>query len=321
MPIRRFLSIVPGINIKHATWKQVVYKQASEIIRGNGINNEVKPVLKNFTIELNQNLFDVQWNKEGEFDGFVRVRLPFVEGGYKNRAKTICLPFKHHSYSLKYKKWTLLRTVKLKIINGNFYLFLLWEKEAKSLRKTGKIIGFDSGYRHFLAGSNGKFYGSEMKAIYEKLANQNRGSKNYQQTLAFRDDKIKEVLNKLPISTYKQVVVEDLKNVKRKSKLHHKINNRLQYWSYLKSTTKLERLCEEHGVLLSKVNPAYTSQCCPNCGFTARSNRNAETFLCGKCGYTNHADVVGAINVLNRAVYGGSTTNNLSFSKLRVERG
>jgi len=310
LPIRKFLSTkdTPGVNINHSNWKKSIYKQASEIICGNGINNEVKPVLKNFTIELHKKLFDIEWKKQGEFDGFIRIRLPFIRDGYKNQGIPICLPFKHHKNSLKYKNWKLLKTVNLKVVNGNTYLYLLWEKDEKRLKKTGKTIGFDSGYNNLLSDSTGKFHGSELKSIYEKLARQEQGSKNHKQTLYFRDSKINEVINKLPIKTYKQVIVEDLKNVKYKSKFSKAINNKMQYWSYSKSINKLERLCEEHGVQFTKVNPAYTSQSCPKCRTVDRKNRLGEKFLCTSCGYENHADTVGAINILNRGAYGLSTT-------------
>jgi predicted RNA-binding Zn-ribbon protein involved in translation (DUF1610 family) len=49
------------------------------------------------------------------------------------------------------------------------------------------------------------------------------------------------------------------------------------------------------------VNPAYTSQACPSCGFVARANRRGTRFVCRSCGRTSHADVVGAINLLRRS--------------------
>lgn len=49
------------------------------------------------------------------------------------------------------------------------------------------------------------------------------------------------------------------------------------------------------------VNPAYSSQTCPSCGFVARSNRHATVFACRFCGRRSHADVVGAQNLLRRS--------------------
>jgi hypothetical protein len=49
------------------------------------------------------------------------------------------------------------------------------------------------------------------------------------------------------------------------------------------------------------VNPAYTSQMCPSCGFVARKNRHGIDFACKFCGRRSHADVVGAQNLLRRS--------------------
>jgi putative transposase len=47
------------------------------------------------------------------------------------------------------------------------------------------------------------------------------------------------------------------------------------------------------------VNPRYTSQTCPECGHVAKENRVQQAlFSCVACGYTYHADVVAAKNIL-----------------------
>ncbi|MBT2446773.1 transposase, partial [Streptomyces sp. ISL-43] len=50
------------------------------------------------------------------------------------------------------------------------------------------------------------------------------------------------------------------------------------------------------------VDPRNTSRQCPECGYTDKENRpTQEKFHCLACGHHDHADTVGAINVLNRA--------------------
>ena len=49
------------------------------------------------------------------------------------------------------------------------------------------------------------------------------------------------------------------------------------------------------------VNPAYTSQMCPSCGYISRNNRSGIKFHCRSCGRKGHADVVGGINLLGRS--------------------
>jgi putative transposase len=49
------------------------------------------------------------------------------------------------------------------------------------------------------------------------------------------------------------------------------------------------------------VNPRYTSQTCPECGHVSKANRVQQAlFSCVACGYTYHADVVAARNILAR---------------------
>ena len=49
------------------------------------------------------------------------------------------------------------------------------------------------------------------------------------------------------------------------------------------------------------VNPAYTSQECPSCGYVSRLNRSGTKFLCRGCGRKAHADWVGASGILRRS--------------------
>ena len=54
------------------------------------------------------------------------------------------------------------------------------------------------------------------------------------------------------------------------------------------------------GVFLA-VPPHHTSQTCPVCDHVSPDNRKTQAkFLCVECGHADHADVVGAINVLER---------------------
>jgi putative transposase len=53
--------------------------------------------------------------------------------------------------------------------------------------------------------------------------------------------------------------------------------------------------------MLLAVPPHNTSRTCPECDPVAAENRPTQTlFKCVGCGYENHADVVGAMNVLAR---------------------
>ena len=87
------------------------------------------------------------------------------------------------------------------------------------------------------------------------------------------------------------------KRVKQKASLNRAILD--QGWGEFRR--QLEYKMVWKGGILLAVPPQHTSQTCPACGHVSKENRQTQAkFLCIDCGYENHADVVGAINVLER---------------------
>lgn len=66
--------------------------------------------------------------------------------------------------------------------------------------------------------------------------------------------------------------------------------------------TALAYKLEERGGTLVKINPAYTSQECSSCGAIDKRSRESQAgFACRHCGFTGHADVNAAMNILRRS--------------------
>ena len=87
------------------------------------------------------------------------------------------------------------------------------------------------------------------------------------------------------------------KPVKQKSGLNRSILD--QGWGIFRQ--QLEYKLEWNGGMLLVVPPQYTSQTCPPCEHVSQDNRKTQSqFECVNCGYKNHADMVGAINILER---------------------
>lgn len=66
----------------------------------------------------------------------------------------------------------------------------------------------------------------------------------------------------------------------------------------------LAQKAESAARVVIPVDPRNSSRACPReaCGHIAAENRpTQEKFQCVKCGYTDHADRVGALNVAIRA--------------------
>lgn len=74
------------------------------------------------------------------------------------------------------------------------------------------------------------------------------------------------------------------------------LNNKLNDWSFGLLTRQLENKLSRCGIKFIKISEAYSSQTCPHCG--EKHKPDSRNYKC-KCGYTQHRDLVGAMNILN----------------------
>ena len=94
-------------------------------------------------------------------------------------------------------------------------------------------------------------------------------------------------------------VAQSGKRVKAKSGLNRSILD--QGWAEFRR--QLAYKLEWAGGMLVAVSPHNTSRTCPCCSHVAQENRRTQAeFVCVQCGYQNHADVVGAMNILERGL-------------------
>lgn len=73
-------------------------------------------------------------------------------------------------------------------------------------------------------------------------------------------------------------------------------NQKLRDWCYGLLTLQLENKLSRYGIEMIKISEAYTSQTCPHCG--NRHKPTGRNYEC-QCGYVQHRDLVGAMNILN----------------------
>jgi len=302
-------------------YKSLIYKQASEIVRGAKAKKgkKSKPKVENFCADFNIEQVKIELSKTNEFDMWVKLRLPFIKEGEKGKRPErieILIPIKEHRQSLKFKDWKRAAGVK---ISKNFVTFT-YEIETPEKKETGDVVGIDMGYKKLLATSDGKMIGSEMECMYEKISRKRQGSKSFKRALVERDNKINYFINRdLCLDSTKELVIENLCNVKKgekgkKRKIRKVFMNKLQRWSYQKCGKKLEMLCEENRVLLTRVDPAFTSQQCSVCGSTDKKSRCGERFLCVDCGKILDADYNAAVNLSHMGVYNPHALKEGRFS-------
>ena len=217
---------------------------------------------------------------------------------------------------------------------GKWLVSIQTEREIEQpLPTSTTAIGIDVGIARFATMSDGNFIAplNSFKKHQQRLAKYQRRmsrkvkfSSNWKKAKA-RVQKVhsnianarKDYLHKTSTTisqNHALVCIEDLqvrnmsksskgnseqhgKMVKQKSGLNRSILD--QGWGEFRR--QLEYKVSWNGGMLLAVPPHNTSRTCPCCGHIAKENRITQAvFLCVDCGYENNADVVGAINVLER---------------------
>lgn len=318
-------------------WKQVCYKNASEIVTKNlsfkkkEIYNKYKKIyfyfkqrnrqikfLNKYFQELNINyykrlkinihkvsitldyrLFNI--SKETTFDEFLCIYTPYSDPNYKRKHTCIKCPIKYYDYMKPYlNNWNRKKSIQLVKSNNKYLVKIFWEKESPIKKPIINRLGVDLGYHKLITCSNRKIYGDKLEDIYIKLANKVRGSKSYKKLITFKNNEVNRICNQfISENNVDELFVEDLKNVKLNKRFGM---NKVQYWTYSLTIQKLERLSNDKGFTLTKVNPSYTSQICSRCGNLDKSSRNGEHYKCSSCGYEIDADINAAINIYSRGL-------------------
>ena len=200
------------------------------------------------------------------------------------------------------------------------------------IHPTSDIVGVDMGVKRLFTLSDGTFeqpievarWQNKIKRLQKRLAKKVKFSNNWRKLkdritrlhakiARIRRDKLHKDTTTLS-KNHAVIVLEDLQiknmtksakgdvetpgtQVAQKSGLNRVILD--QGWGMFK--TFLEYKQQWQGGQVITVDPRHTSQQCPSCHHISKDNRQTQAqFECTECGYQEHADKVGAINVLER---------------------
>lgn len=123
--------------------------------------------------------------------------------------------------------------------------------------------------------------------VYENYANKSHNMSmtiNHQWSKYIVDTAVK---NKCGV-----IQMEDLSGIKASRQ------NFLGNWTYYDLQQKITYKAEEKGIKVIKVDPSYTSQMCPVCGYINKRNRSTQAdFECLECGHIANADYNAARNI------------------------
>jgi putative transposase len=106
------------------------------------------------------------------------------------------------------------------------------------------------------------------------------------------------------------VALEELKGIRGRVRAHRSQRRTLHGWAYAQQIHFTRYKARRAGVTCVLVDPAYTSQTCPDCGHVGRANRPVRrSFRCQRCGLAGHADHIAAINLARKGEDGWGAVN------------
>lgn len=256
----------------------------------------------------------IVWNNQNYTVGKDYIAMPFFVEDKSRRVKIAALVPDEAFELLSTSKRGTLRITK----KGNKYIAqVAYEKAEAPLIGGQTVMGVDLGIKcpavSVTSNNKTKFYGNgrqnkfvrrryakhrkklgeakKQKAISKSRNKEQRWmtDQDHKTSRAIVDEAIKQ-----NISTIK---LESLSGIRKATRTSRKNNHSLHNWSFYRMATFIEYKARLAGINIVYVNPAYTSQTCPQCG--ERHHAKDRLYVCPKCGYRDHRDRVGALNILN----------------------
>lgn len=267
-----------------------------------------------------------KWAKKDEYRSFTFKRSVSVQGDFVKLPKIGLVRFYNsRTFRGKIKYVNIVKEI------DSWYVCFCVEQPSPIQSSENQAVGIDMGVARLASLSSGSFFENPrhfnrfkkaLRLKQRKLARQKRGSKSrlktkcqltklHQKIRRCRTDYLHKVSTQIT-GTFNKVYVEDLKlnnmtksakgtvekpgkNVRQKTGLNRSLND-AGIGQFL---TMLEYKALRNGGEFIRVNPAYTSQTCSDCGYKSPENRESQSlFVCKSCGERHNADTNASKNIL-----------------------
>ncbi|MBJ8009376.1 MULTISPECIES: RNA-guided endonuclease TnpB family protein [Bacillus cereus group] len=262
------------------------------------------------------------WNNQNYSFDFTYIRLPLMIDGKTKKVSVRALLIDKHNRNfdlLKHKLGTLRITKK-----SNKWIAQI-SVTIPTAEKTGtKIMGVDLGLkvpavavtddektRFFGNGRQNKYVRRMFKSKRKKLGESKKlnAIRNFddkeQRYMKDQDHKIsRAIVNFAKENKISVIRLEQLVNIRQTTRTSRKNEKNLHTWSFYRLSQFIEYKANLEGIKVEYVNPAYTSQTCPNC---SKKNKAQDRKYKCKCGFEKHRDLVGAMNIRYAPVIDGNS--------------
>ena len=249
------------------------------------------------------------------------VALPIMVDGKARKTHFRAIITDRDKALLNGAKHGLLRLVEK---SGKWYAQISIEVLSQQMSDSATIMGVDLGLKvpAVAVTSNGKtkFFGNgrqnKFKRRYflsgrkklgklKKLSVIRKLGNKEQRWMTDQNHKIsRQIVNFAKEQGVCIIKLEQLKNIRNTARTSRKNAKNLNNWSFYQLQSFIQYKANMVGIQVTEVNPAYTSQTCPNCG--KRSKAKDRSYQCS-CGFHAHRDRVGAQNIMNQPVADGNS--------------
>ena len=264
--------------------------------------------------------YDLVWNRD-----YSLTQNRFSVNTLNGRVK---LPYFSEGMS-KYFDHTVYKFGAAKLVNkhGKYFLHIpvTYDVKESNISDIRNVVGIDRGINFVVATYDSKHKSGFVsgKAIKQKRANYSKLRKELQmrhtpsarrriKAIGQRENRwmqdVNHCVSKALVKSnpkHTLFVLEDLSGVRNATE---RVKTKDRYvsvsWSFYDLEQKLIYKAKQNQSSVIKVDPRYTSQCCPVCGHTEKSNRNKKIhlFTCRNCGYRSNDDRIGAMNLYRMGI-------------------
>lgn len=276
-------------------------------------NEWIKPTFK-------KPQYDLVWNRD-----YSLTQSSFSVNTLEGRVK---LPFFAEGMS-KYFDHTIYKFGTAKLVNkhGKYFLHIPVSYEVAECTNTEicNVVGIDRGINFVIATYDSKHKSGfvsgktikQKRAHYSKLRRelqmrQTPSSRRRIKAIGSRENRwMQDINHQVSKALVKNnpnhtlFVLEDLFGIR---KAIERVRTKNRYvsvsWSFYDLEQKLIYKAKQNQSSVIKVDPRYTSQCCPVCGHIEKSNRNKKIhlFTCKNCSYKSNDDRIGAMNLYRMGI-------------------
>ena len=264
--------------------------------------------------------YDLVWNRD-----YSLTQNRFSVNTLNGRVK---LPYFSEGMS-KYFDHTIYKFGTAKLVNkhGKYFLHIpvTYDVKESNISDIRNVVGIDRGINFVVATYDSKHKSGFVsgKAIKQKRANYSKLRKELQmlhtpsarrriKAIGQRENRwmqdVNHCVSKALVKSnpkHTLFVLEDLSGVRNATE---RVKTKDRYvsvsWSFYDLEQKLIYKAKQNQSSVIKVDPRYTSQCCPVCGHTEKSNRNKKIHLFTRrnCGYRSNDDRIGAMNLYRMGI-------------------